>query len=296
MNADDRPGPRRWSTSSPAEFDRLARGVLRAARYAARELRREPADPMRRTQALNTLAERTKAMLPDMPDRPPLGAAAQEGFVCTSLALALHVRAHSWAEADLGAFGVPGRADVPHPGERRAADAFDVLGRLMLPHASPEGWTATLVTDLARGDETLEAAVKLGKYVLHPTVLAILDDATRVIGEALHGLNMHDLEELAQSLWAYAWDLDPGAVGDADWVEKLLGLPAPLDDEPLTVPAPRLDKLPAEDEPQVRQLQVVGSVTYSLDQLMALQEAASGRPAQTDLDTDIASFDDLFSV
>ncbi|WP_266640005.1 hypothetical protein [Streptomyces mirabilis] len=77
------------------------------------------------------------------------------------------MRAHSWAEADLGAAGVPGRGDVP--GERGTADAFDVLGRLTLPHSSPEGWTASLVTDLARGDATLEAAVKLGKYVLHPT-------------------------------------------------------------------------------------------------------------------------------
>ncbi|MER6564385.1 hypothetical protein ABT300_43080, partial [Streptomyces sp. NPDC001027] len=108
---------------------------------------------------------------PDIPDRPPLGTAAQEGFVRTSFALALHLRAHSWAEADLGAAGVRGQDDVPHPGERLAADAFDVLGRLMLPHASPEGWTATLITDLARDDERLEAAVKLGKYVLHPTFL-----------------------------------------------------------------------------------------------------------------------------
>ncbi|MFF1747807.1 hypothetical protein [Streptomyces mirabilis] len=90
---------------------------------------------------------------------------------------------HSWAEADLGAAGVPGRDDVPHLGERGTADAFDVLGRLMLPHSSPEGWTAALDTDLARGDATSEAAVKLGKYVLRPTFLALADDATRAIGD-----------------------------------------------------------------------------------------------------------------
>ncbi len=105
----------------------------------------------------------------------------------------MHVRAHRWAEVDLGAAGVLGKDDVPHLGERGTADAFDVLGRLMLPHSSPEGWTATLVTDLARGDTTLEAAVKLG--ILHPTLLALADDATRVIGEGRHGLNVRRLKE-----------------------------------------------------------------------------------------------------
>ncbi|MFD8655103.1 hypothetical protein [Streptomyces mirabilis] len=205
MKAGERTGPRQWSTTSPEHLDWLARGVLRAARDAARELRRDPPDLVRRTWALGMLAGRTQAMLgPDMPDHPPVGTAAQEGFVRTALALAVHVRACSWAEADLGAAGVPGRGDVPHPGERGTADAFDVLGRLMLPHSSAEGWTAALVTDLARGDATLEAAVKLGKYVLHPTFLALADDATRVIGEALHGLNVRRLEELTQSLLDYA--------------------------------------------------------------------------------------------
>ncbi|WP_158708913.1 hypothetical protein [Streptomyces sp. NRRL S-920] len=102
---------------------------------------------------------------PDLPRHPPVGTAAREGFVRSALALALHVRAHSWAEKDLGPVGVPGREDVPHPGERGAAEAFDALGRLLLPNASPEGWAATLVTDLARGDETLETAVKVGKYI-----------------------------------------------------------------------------------------------------------------------------------
>ncbi|QEV16203.1 hypothetical protein CP975_00580 [Streptomyces alboniger] len=65
---------------------------------------------------------------PDLPRHPPVGTAAREGFVRSALALALHVRAPSW-------------------------------------NASPEGWAATLVTDLAYGDETLETAVKVGKYI-----------------------------------------------------------------------------------------------------------------------------------
>ncbi|WP_458246836.1 hypothetical protein [Streptomyces sp. MAI_2237] len=201
MDADDRPGLHPWSIASPEHFDRLARGVLRAARTAAQELRREPPDPDRRAWALGNLAGQTQAMLgPDMPDHPPAGAAAQEAFVRTALALAMHVRAHSWAEADLGPADLRGQADIPHPGERRTADVFDVLGRLMLPRSSPEGWTTTLVSDLARGDETLETAVKLGKYVLRPTFLAHTDDTTRLIGEALHNISVRLLYELANDL------------------------------------------------------------------------------------------------
>ncbi|MFJ9634863.1 hypothetical protein ACIRU8_44955 [Streptomyces sp. NPDC101175] len=196
---------RQWTTTSPEHFDRLARAVLRAAREAAQELRREPPEPDRRMWALGKLAGQAQEMLgPDLPDHPPTGAAAQEEFVRTALALAVHVRAHSWATADLGSLGVLGQADVPHSGERRASDAFDVLGRLMLPHSSPDGWTATLVTDLARGDEGLEAAVKLGKYVLHPTFLAFVDDATRVLGEALHSIDVNRLRDLTRLLGHYS--------------------------------------------------------------------------------------------
>ncbi|MGW3645625.1 hypothetical protein [Streptomyces sp. NPDC000878] len=205
MGSEDGTGPPQWATTSPEHLDRPARGVLMAAREAARELRRDPPDPERRTWALGMLAGQTQAMLgPGLPDHPPVGVAAQEGFVRTALALAVHVRAHSWAKADLGAAGVPGQPDVPHPGELRSAGTFDVLGRLLLPNSSPEGWTATLVTDLARGDQRLETAVKLGKYVLHPTFLALTDDTTRIIGEALHNIHVRRLRELATSLRHYA--------------------------------------------------------------------------------------------
>ncbi|MHB9849128.1 hypothetical protein ACSYGO_07790 [Streptomyces krungchingensis] len=189
-----------WCTTSPEHLDRLARGVLRAARAAAVELRRKPSDADRRLWALGILEGQTQAMLgPDLPDL-PTGAKAQDEFVHNALALAVHVRAHSWAEKDLGKDGVLGRADVPHPGERGAADAFDVLGRLVIPHSSPAGWAATLVTDLSRGNKTLEAAVSLGKYVLHPTFLTFVNDATRVVGEALHEINVRRLQELRNAL------------------------------------------------------------------------------------------------
>lgn len=250
MDADDRTGPRQWSTMSPEYLDRLARGVLRAARDAARELRRDPPDPARRAWALGVLAGQTQAMLGlDLPDHPPVGDAAQEGFVRTALALALHLRAHSWAKADLGAVGVPGQDDVPHPGERRAADAFDVLGRLMLPNASPEGWTATLVTDLANGDKTLEAAVKVGKYILHPTFLALTDDTTRVVGEGLHSLNVRRLQELIHSLRQYA-GAGPSHPATRSVPTLALGIPAPELERP-SVTEPERPERP-DSRPRIR--------------------------------------------
>ncbi|MEV0935005.1 hypothetical protein ACIBMX_10300 [Streptomyces phaeochromogenes] len=63
MDDNDRTGLRQWSSTSPEHLDRLARGVLRAARDAARELRRNPPDPARRTWALGKLAGQTQAML-----------------------------------------------------------------------------------------------------------------------------------------------------------------------------------------------------------------------------------------
>ncbi|MEV2236340.1 hypothetical protein AB0H69_48490 [Streptomyces phaeochromogenes] len=241
MDANDHTGPREWATTSPEHLDQLARGVLTAARDAARQLRRDPPDPARQAWALGKLAGQTQAMLgPAVPDDPPVGAAAQEGFVRTALALAVHVRAHSWAEKDLGPAGVPGRADVPHPGESRTADAFDVLGRLMLPHASPEGWTAALVTDLARGDKTLETAVKVGKYILHPTFLALTDDATRIIGEALHSRNVLRLQELTHQLYYYA-----AAEPSHPAAEPV---PSPAGDVPVSMPArPSVQEHPGQE-------------------------------------------------
>ncbi|MER6564598.1 hypothetical protein ABT300_44255, partial [Streptomyces sp. NPDC001027] len=105
-------------------------------------------------------------------------------------------------------------------------------------------------------------------------------DATRVIGEALHGLSVLKLEELARSLWAHAWDLDPGTDIDAALVEELLGLPTPVDDEPATVPEPResapldVDELPDEDERQ-RPCQF-DSTSLSRQELECLQAFEQG--------------------
>ncbi|MFI6567411.1 hypothetical protein [Streptomyces sp. NPDC050534] len=207
MNADDQTGPSQWAATSLEHFDQLARGVLRAARDAARELKRTPADEDRKAWALGVLAGQTQAMLGDgQPVQPPAEAAAQKAFVCTSLKLAVHALAHRWSEADLA---LAGQADVAHLEERQMADAFDALGRLVLPHASPEGWTATICTELARGDKEWEAVVKLGKYILHPTLLGLADDLTRTVGQAVHNINVHELQQLGDSVRDFTVAAEP---------------------------------------------------------------------------------------
>ncbi|WP_371599973.1 hypothetical protein [Streptomyces sp. NBC_00564] len=266
MDAEDRWAPGGWFTTSlPEHLDRLAQEVLRAARGAARQLRQDSPSPTLQTLTLGILEGRVQAMLgPAFTVRPPVGAAAQEEFVRNAIALAVHVRAHSWTEKDLGAASASGQADVPHGGEIVTADAFDVLGRLMLPDSSPEGWTAALVTDVAGGDQTLEAVVKAGKYILHPTFLALTDDATRLIGEALHNINVDRLQKLARAL---AQPPDPEALQLATWCSSPPATPATYDsavqpDAPTPIedpPPPRiLTTLPPRNSDRRRPLPLPG--------------------------------------
>lgn len=201
MGADDRKRVSPWAATSGKELDRLALQVLRAAREAERELRCRPPDEARRMWAMGKLAGQIQAMLgPELPGQPPTDVARQEGLVRTALALAVHIRSHHWAATDLGLIPVSDRTDPRHLGERQAAEAFDIVGRLTLPYASPEGWAATLATEAARGDKGLEAAVTLAKYALHPTFLGVMDDLTRELGAALHSLNISRLHRLTEEL------------------------------------------------------------------------------------------------
>lgn len=236
------------SQSVLGQLDQLAKGLLDAARGAARQMRRVPPDPVRQGETWGHLAKYARAMLGcDLPAWPPADAAAQEECIRTSVELAVHVRAHCWKDKDLLG-GVAGQPAVPLEGERWAADVFDVLGRLMLPHATPQGWTATLVTDLAAGDKKLEAAVKLGKYVLHPTFLAITDDLTRMMGEALSNIKVQRLYGLTNSLRRLggAPEIDPGILEAEGVFGHLVPLPTR---EPDDLPA-RSRRVLEVDDPE----------------------------------------------
>ncbi|MFD0068911.1 hypothetical protein [Streptomyces sp. NPDC127574] len=210
MDADDSRGLPPWSTTSPEQLHRVAREMFSAAVIARRELGRTPSDPNRRALAFDRLARETQAVLgPVLPDCQAIGTADQMAFVRAAIQFAGHVISHKWTEADLGGPSIPGREEEAHDGERGTAAVFDVAGRLQLPHASAEGWAAAIATDAARGDRSLEAAVKVAKYVLHPTPLALADDATRVLGEGVHGMNVRRLQELALTLRDHATATEP---------------------------------------------------------------------------------------
>jgi hypothetical protein len=71
MDTHHRMGPRKWATTSPEHLDRLALGLLRVARDAARELRRNAPGLARQTWALGKLAGRNSGDAGPGAVRPP---------------------------------------------------------------------------------------------------------------------------------------------------------------------------------------------------------------------------------
>ncbi|MGW2787879.1 hypothetical protein ACWC3X_43035 [Streptomyces populi] len=128
--------------------------------------------------------------------------------------------------------------------------------------------------------------MKVGKYALHPTFLGITDDVTCVIGEALHALKVRELMELAESLWACAWGLEPGPELEAA-LEELLAVPTP-DDHLVSPPGPceeaQLDELPDEEGHQPPQ---PGHITLFRDEQ---------GPGEITPDTDPSGPEDLDDV
>ncbi|WP_327318145.1 hypothetical protein [Streptomyces sp. NBC_01235] len=142
------------------------------------------------------------AELAELPGPVSLDTAHQRDLIGSAGELAVLLRAYNWADEDLTPGAVQRAVATENVGERGAADGFDALGKLVLPTASAEGWAAELTTRAAEGNETLERAVKLGKYFLHPTPLLILDDLTKIVGQAVHSLNVEKLLTCVNDLGA----------------------------------------------------------------------------------------------
>ncbi|WP_329414096.1 hypothetical protein OG802_25805 [Streptomyces sp. NBC_00704] len=178
--------------------------VLRTARVAARLLDRRP-NPDESGHAelddqVHDLWTAVAELLPGLPDPGPLDTAHQQELIRCAGELAVLLRAYNWGDEELTPEAVDEVVRTENAGETGAADGFDALGKLILPHASPQGWAAELVTRAAEGNETLERAVKLGKYLLHPTALLILDDVTEIIGQAVYSLHVKKLIDCVNDL------------------------------------------------------------------------------------------------
>lgn len=181
------------------ERERRALQLLRTARDAARLLD----DPHKAVELAEKVAELwgTLAELLNLPRDPvPLSATHQACLIENAAELAVLLRAYNWADEDLATGAVTETLGTEHVGERGAADGFDALGKLFLPEGPAESWAAELVTQAANGNRTMERAVKFGKYVLHPTPLLVLDDITRIVGQAVHSLNVEKLDACVSDL------------------------------------------------------------------------------------------------
>ncbi|MEU2065005.1 hypothetical protein [Streptomyces sp. NPDC013455] len=179
--------------------------LLRAARKAAAILRTQcPAEE--RAEKVSKVVSQAAKLLGLPPGPVPGDAASQEKLVKAAGELAVLLRAYNWADSDITVTALDDDIVRPHIGERGAADGFDALGKLILPEASPEGWASELVTSSAKGNPTLEAAVKFGKYLLHPTPLLVLDDFTKIVGQAVHSLNVIRLDTCVSDLRTFMQD------------------------------------------------------------------------------------------
>ncbi|QTE03126.1 hypothetical protein [Streptomyces cyanogenus] len=215
------------------ERERRAYGLLRAARKAAAVLHAQCSEH-ERAEKVREVSWQAAELLGLQPGPVPGDAASQEKLVKAAGELAVLLRAYNWADSDIAVTDLDGAVVVPHVGERAAADGFDALGKLILPEASPEGWASELVTSAAKGNATLEAAVKFGKYLLHPTPLLVLDGFTEIVGQAVHDLNVRRLDACVGDLRTFMQDDCPAVELTSEPIEP--GVPP--DDIPY-----RLDRL-----------------------------------------------------
>ncbi|WP_371558693.1 hypothetical protein OG416_38880 [Streptomyces longwoodensis] len=220
MISNGEPNPVTFAPMTKKERERRACQLLGAAREGAVVLGAQ-CPLAERVEKVSEVAGHVAGLLGLPPGPVPDDAASQEKLVKAAGELAVLLRAYNWADSDISVTDLDKAADTPHVGERAAADGFDALGKLILPHASPEGWASELVTSAAKGDAKLEAGVKFAKYVLHPTPLLVLDDFTKMAGQAVHSLNLSRLN-------ACVSDLRPFLQGPADEA----GRPCPGPDVP----------------------------------------------------------------
>ncbi|MGJ5763268.1 hypothetical protein [Streptomyces galbus] len=193
------PNPVTFAPMTKKERERRACHLLGAAREGAAVLRAQ-CPLAERMEKVSEVAGHVAGLLGLPPGPAPVDAASQEKLVKAAGELAVLLRAYNWADSDISVTDLDKAADTPHVAERAAADGFDALGKLILPHATPEGWASELVTSAAKGDAKLEAGVKFAKYVLHPTPLLVLDDFTKMAGQAVHSLNLSRLNACVSTL------------------------------------------------------------------------------------------------
>jgi hypothetical protein len=89
----------------------------------------------------------------------------------------------------------PGSEREPLPGEKAVSLGFEIGSWLSLLNADVEAWGCKAVSEATRNSsEGFKAAVKVGQYLLGPSLLTPADDFTKIVGEAVEGINKQRLE------------------------------------------------------------------------------------------------------
>jgi hypothetical protein len=233
------PKPITFAPMTKKERDHRAYQLLRAAREAASALRCPSDESVKKT--VKEVCRQTAELLGLPPGEVPDDAATQQKFVKAAGELAVLLRAYNWADSDISVTDLEEATAVPHAGERGAAESFDALGKLILPHASPAGWASELVTEAAKGNAKLEAAVKFGKYLLHPTPLLVLNDLTQIAGQAVHSLNIKRLNACVSDLCSLMKEgplAELPGLGGLEGEDVSIPLPPPPEPPPSPKPSP----------------------------------------------------------
>ncbi|MFC8514206.1 hypothetical protein [Streptomyces sp. NPDC057257] len=139
-----------------------------------------------------------------------------------------------------GAFR-PGEATESHPGERAVSLGFEIASLLSLRDAGAEAWASKALSEATRdSSREIKAAVKVTQYLLGPSLLTIANDLTRILGEAVAGINALRLQECVKNVSQAASELraHPAPPGDLPTLPSSVSPPSP---HPLPEP-PSSDK------------------------------------------------------
>ncbi|WP_328663221.1 hypothetical protein [Streptomyces sp. NBC_00328] len=200
-------GPERPEFTSGPETARsreeTALQLLRTARRARGMLGDLTMQAELKATATELVGQLRGFLPPDSPCTVPSTHRELQSLIDNAAWIAVMMRSHNWVSCGLSDDLIQQEADEPvHAGERTAAGTIDALGKAMLPGSGIEGWVGEIAAEAARGDKHLSAVVKAAKYALHPTPLLVLNDTTRMLGEAVYARNVSKLRGYVASVQA----------------------------------------------------------------------------------------------
>lgn len=199
------PDPEPFRVTRRQQHD-AAREALRTANRAARMLREGTVREEVLDQQLADLTQHYSIMMGGTCSIRPTAATAEEkkALIRDIARAAVFLRAHNWADRDLE--GVQRTATALstgdlHRGEIQASDGLDALGYVMLAdHGDADSWAFTLLKEAAGEDERLAGIVKAVRYVVDPSFLLVLGDATKMTGAAVSAMNLRNFADCVQNI------------------------------------------------------------------------------------------------